>query len=376
MITSALREPGRVVGCIALVVLVASCQPQEKYYSVEEFARIKKIDAHTHLNTLDTTLIEQAIADNFELLTINVDYPDFPPVGTQYDAALALKSKYPDTVHFAASFSSDGWEDPDHNARVIASLKEARQQGAVAVKVWKNIGMDVRDSDGQLLMVDDARLDPIFAFLESSNIPFIGHQGEPHNCWLPLDEMTVNNDREYFQEHPQYHMFLHPDMPSYADQMSARNRRLEKNPGLRFVGAHLASLEWSVDEMSAFLDRFPRASLDMAARFGQLQYQSMRDSARVREFMIKYQDRLMYATDATTLAEDDNREVAQAAHAKWIADWLYLTSDESIMVPEIDGEFTGLKLPSSVVDKIYYSNAKAVFANVCGQTSSAEGCTK
>jgi predicted TIM-barrel fold metal-dependent hydrolase len=359
-----------------VVLFAASCEAQEKYYSRDDFSRIKKIDAHTHLNTPDTTLIEQAIADNFELLTINVDYPDFPPVATQYDVALALTRKYPGIVRFAASFSAVGWEEPDFNAKVIASLQEARKQGAVAVKVWKNIGMDVRDSAGRLLMIDDPRLDPIFSFLESSNIPFIGHQGEPHNCWLPLDQMTVNNDREYFREHPQYHMFLHPEMPSYEEQMTARNRRLERNGNIRFVGAHLASLEWSVDEMSAFLDRFPRASLDMAARFGQLQYQSKQNLARVRNFLIKYQDRLMYATDATTLAEDDPAAVAQEVRAKWMADWLYLTSDEKITVPELDGEFSGLKIPSKVVDKIYYSNANAVFDFACDKSSSDGGCSK
>lgn len=357
-----------------LLVIATPVDQSQQYYSADDFVRVKKIDAHTHLNTLEPTLIEQAIADNFELLTVNVDYPDFPLVSEQYETALALTSKYPDVVRFAASFSSTGWEEPGFNDSVIAHLKEARNRGAVGVKVWKNIGMDVRDSDGELLMVDDARLDPIFSFLESSNIPFIGHQGEPHNCWLPLDEMTVNNDREYFREHPQYHMFLHPEMPSYEDQMSARNRRLEKNSNIRFIGAHLASLEWNVDEMAKFLDKFPGAYLDMAARFGQLQHQSKQDLNRVRNFIIKYQDRLLYATDATTLAEDDSRETADSIQAKWVADWLYLTSDETITVPEIDGEFSGLKLPKTVIDKLYYANAQAAFSLACENDSSTKAC--
>ena len=354
--------------------LLVRAEPVEQYYSVDDFSRVKKIDAHTHLNTLDSTLIEQAIADNFELLTVNVDYPDFPRISDQYETALALSAKYPETVQFVASFSSEGWEEPGFNDNVITHLKEAREQGAIGVKVWKNIGMDLRDSEGELLMIDDSRLDSIFAFLETSGIPFLGHQGEPHNCWLPLDEMTVNNDREYFSEHPQYHMYLHPEMPSYEDQMSARDRRLEKHSNIRFVGAHLASLEWNVDEMEKFLDRFPGAYLDMAARFGQLQHQSKLDLDRVRNFIIRYQDRLLYATDATTLVGDDNREVADTFRAKWIADWLYLTTDQTITVPEIDGEFSGLKLPKMVIDKIYYSNAQAAFSLACEHDSTTRAC--
>ena len=374
MITRTITRLALATGFIALALFAASCQPQEKYYAREDFLHIKKMDTHVHLNADDPALVKQAIADNFELLTINVDYPDFPPAADQYDRALAFKTAFPDTVHFAATFAMAGWGEPDYIEKAIAHLQDAREHGAVAVKVWKNVGMVVRDDDGQLVMIDDVRLDPIFSFLESANIPLIGHQGEPYNCWLPLDEMTVNNDREYFREHPEYHMFLHPDMPGYEAQMSARDQRLRKNSKMRFVGAHLASLEWSVDELAAFLDQFPLASVDMAARFGQLQSQSQQDRARVREFFIRYQDRLIYASDLTHQPGDDSIVVAEDAHAKWIADWLYLSSDEIMTVPEIDGEFSGLKLPSAVLDKIYYSNARAVFTKACSGNPAEKGC--
>ena len=60
---------------------------------------------------------------------------------------------------------------------------------------------------GRLVMIDDAKFDPVFDFIREQHRVLIGHQGEPHNCWLPLDQMTVNNDKEYFREHPQYHMY-------------------------------------------------------------------------------------------------------------------------------------------------------------------------
>src|SRR5208283_678817 len=109
--------------------------------------------------------------------------------------------------------------------------------------------------------------------------------------------MSVNNDKEYFRGHPQYHMFLHPELPSYEQQMAARDRMLAKNRGLKFMGAHLASLEWSVERLAEFLDRNPDAVVDLAARMGQVQYQSNRDRAKVRRFFIRYQNRLLYGTD-------------------------------------------------------------------------------
>ncbi len=52
-------------------------------------------------------------------------------------------------------------------------------------------------------------------------------------------------------------MFLHPEYPSYEDQINARDNLLKKNPDLKFIACHLASLEWNVDSLASRLDRFP-----------------------------------------------------------------------------------------------------------------------
>lgn len=101
-------------------------------------------------------------------------------------------------------------------------------------------------------------------------VPLIDHQVEPQNCWLPLDKITTDNDREYSRNHPGYCMHLHPGNPGYGDLMAARDRLVTANPKLRFVEAHLAGLKYDVDRTAAFLDRFPHASVDMAARMCQM----------------------------------------------------------------------------------------------------------
>jgi hypothetical protein len=96
-------------------------------------------------------------------------------------------------------------------------------------------------------MIDDPRFDRILDFIEKNDITVIGHLGEPKNCWLPVDQMTIAGDKNYFTANPGYHMYLHPEFPSYEAQINARDNMLRKHPGLRFVGAHLGSLEWNVD---------------------------------------------------------------------------------------------------------------------------------
>jgi phosphonopyruvate hydrolase len=130
---------------------------------------------------------------------------------------------------------------------------------------------------------------------------------------------------------------------------------------LRFVGAHLGSLEWSVDELAKRLDRFPNMAVDMAERISHLQYKAVTDWQKVHDFFIKYQDRLIYATDqrvdSTQIPSQRNTE----AHESWLRHWKFFTSDEKMKVPKVEKEFKGLKLPREVVDKIYRKNAEKWF---------------
>ncbi|MCU0362248.1 MAG: hypothetical protein MUE32_02725, partial [Bacteroidales bacterium] len=97
--------------------------------------------------------------------------------------------------------------------------------------------------------------------------------------------------------------------------------------------------------------------VDMSARICHLQYQSARDRKRVRDFCIKYQDRLLYGTDVGYSGSSNPDGFRKRMHETWLDDWKYFTSDEPMTSTRFRGEFTGLKLPAEVVDKIYRENA-------------------
>ncbi|HUQ10116.1 MAG TPA: amidohydrolase family protein [Steroidobacteraceae bacterium] len=336
------------------------------HYSMNDYARVRKFDTHVHINVKQPFLLEQARDDNFELMTINVDYPDFVKLPDQHAAALAQIAADPNRVNWATTFSMQGFGKPGWADRVKASLAADKAAGAKAVKVWKNIGMAERDAKGRLIMLDDPGLAPIGDEIQKLDLTLIGHLAEPHNCWLPLDQMTTDNDREYFANHPQYHMYLHPEMPGYEDQIKARDNFVAAHPQLRFVGAHLASLEYDVDRIAAFLDRFPNANVETAARMSQVQYQSVRDYDKVRNFFIKYQDRILYGTDITLNPADlendaTGAEFKRSTHEVWSRDWRYLATDETQRVEMIKADVKGLALPREVIDKIFYRNAKRTY---------------
>ncbi|MEX2396046.1 MAG: amidohydrolase family protein, partial [Balneolales bacterium] len=258
---------------------------------MQPYQTIPKIDAHIHYNFNRTSLLDQAQEDDFSFITINTDVPFFPSINEQQLIAQHQEKAFPDLMCHIATFSVVNWEDDHWQEHTIKALQQEIDGGAVGVKVWKNIGMDLTDQNGQMVMINDPRFDPILNFLEENNIPVLGHLGEPKNCWLPVEQMTVTQDKDYFSEHPEYHMHLHPEYPSYEDQINARDHMLEKHPDLRFVGAHLASLEWDVDEVAKRLDKFPNLAVDLAERICHLQYQAVTDHQKVLDFMVNYQDR-------------------------------------------------------------------------------------
>jgi predicted TIM-barrel fold metal-dependent hydrolase len=332
-------------------------------YTLEDFARVEKIDAHVHVHGRADRFIARAVADHFRILTINVDDPDFPPIREQQLTAQSLRERYPGRVAFAATFSVEGFESPGWSAATLRDIDAAVAQGAVGVKIWKNIGMGLRDADGSYVMPDDARLEPIIAHLAAAHIVLLGHQAEPRNCWLPFEQMTVRSDRDYFREHPQYYMYRHPEMPTQAAILAARDRMLRAHPRLRFDGVHLASLEWDVDRVADFLDRYPNADVDVAARLVHLEYQSVRHRDKVRRFLMRYQDRILYGTDTAYGPADSDPAEINALHEEWLEDWRFLVTSDRMHSNDFDGAFRGLGLPRTVIDKIYRRNAEALFAN-------------
>jgi hypothetical protein len=345
---------------MAALTGAAVAAPAPAHYALADFARVDKIDAHVHLSGAADHFMAQALRDNFRVLTINVDSPDYPPIEEQQRTAVSLRQRYPGRVAFAATFSVSDFQLPGWGERTQQALAEAFRQGAVGVKMWKNIGMVLQDPDGSYVMPDDPRLAPVLALLEREHVVLLGHQAEPRNCWLAPGQMTVRSDREYFEQHPQYYMYRHPEMPAHDTILAARDRALQAHPALLFDAVHLASLEWDVDEIAAFLERFPTARVDVAARLVHLEYQAARHPAKVRKFLLRYQDRILYGSD-TSYGPEDSAAAAAEVHASWLEDWRFLATAEHMHSSDFAEPFVGLQLPRQVIDKLYRRNAEALF---------------
>ncbi|WP_430815402.1 amidohydrolase family protein [Carboxylicivirga sp. RSCT41] len=331
---------------------------KESSYSMNDFYSIKKIDAHLHYYTYNEAYIRFAQKNNMHLVSINVDFmeDEWMQLSEQKKIAGFHKEKSPDIYSYIGAVPLKENISPDVIEKACQQLEQAIKNKAIGVKIWKNVGMKISFNDS-LVMIDNAVFTPLLKCLENLKFPLLGHFGEPLNCWLPLDKMTVESDKKYYSSHPEFHMNLQPDMPGHADQINACNQMLADHPRLNFIGAHLGSSEYSIDEIARRLDKYPNMNMDLAERVCHLQHQAISDHQKVYDFMIKYQDRLIYGSDMVFTDNKSEEEQIRELERRWISQWQFFTQTNTQNTWEVNGSFKGLGLPKEVINKIYFGNA-------------------
>ena len=319
---------------------------------------MRRIDAHLHYagdHAEDRALLDQL---GLKLFNISVATPDRERWRARTAKWRQLAAD--DGAHYAwcAGFDLPRFEDAGYFDAVLAGLQRDFDEGALACKIWKNIGMEVKKPDGSFMMVDDPYFDPIYDYLEKRDIALLLHIGEPLACWQPLDN-PQNPHYNYYSNNPQWHMHGRDDFPSHAEIIAARDRLVAKRPGLRIIGAHLASLEYDVAEIAQRLDLFPNFAVDTSARQLDLACQ---DSAIVRQFITTYRDRILYGSDmvynefSSELEPTARQERLASAKARWQMEFAYYESSDMV---DVRGRLVqGLGLATDVLEDLYYRNAE------------------
>ena len=347
----------------ALSLLIpAACAPAATG-GAPDIASIPKIDVHTHYNFPRDYLGPVLERWNMRAVLVDVVRDSSRARWRQMEQH---QSMLPNRLFLVTSFDATRVEEPDFAARAIAQLRQDLDRGAKGVKVWKNIGIEIRDRQGKYIQIDDPRFQPIWDFLAERDVPVLAHIGEPRAAWLPLDPKNPHFD--YYSNNPEFHAHLHPEIPRWETIIEARDRWLERNPRLRVIGAHLASIEYDVDDLAQRLDRFPHLSVETAERFGDL---AIQPSDKVRDFFIRYQDRILFGTDLSLRgpASELTPQQLEAERQDYLekrleVTWEYLTSADSVDFVRTGTPFRtrtqGLNLPREVLQKFYHDNAVRV----------------
>jgi predicted TIM-barrel fold metal-dependent hydrolase len=308
-----------------------------------EKPRFPVIDYHNHLDAQDPAAVLKIMdACGIEHI-VNITMK----VG---DEAVAMIDRYRSAD--AKRFSTIGWmdwsgaDDPDFASFVGLTLRRIDRlvaEGIVGFKFWKDLGLSVRDSSGELIRVDDERLAPIFDRLGELGMPVMVHIGDPEAFFLPID--AYNERYEELAAHPDWG--FHGAQFSKDELLQQRDRVFMRHPKTTFVGAHIAENSEDLRRVSAMLDACPNVVVDISARASELG----RQPYSARKFFLRYSDRILFGADLVPeiemyrlyyrFLETDDEYFEYPTHASRQGRW----------------NIYGLDLPDDVLRKVYRENA-------------------
>lgn len=317
---------------------------------------MKRIDAHLHFSGDDPHAL--ALLEELNLKLVNIDVAHDPEGRWRERSRFRrdLAQRYPARYAWVTSFDPFGFDKPGYVDRQIEQIERDLEAGAIGVKIWKNVGMEVKDADGQYVMVDDPVYKPILRHLEQHGIPLLTHIAEPMACWRPLDPSSPHY--KYFSRNPQWHMYNRPDCPSHEQLMAARDHVSERHPELNMIGAHLGSLEYSLEEIARRLRRYPNFAMDTSARTVDLM---RHDSSQVRELFLEFPDRLIFGTDivkpqpTSSMTPQQRDETLDLYRQLCLGEFAYYESSGPVTVRGWEAQ--GLNLPADVLEQFYVTNA-------------------
>ncbi len=195
---------------------------------------------------------------------------------------------HPGRFFIFAQLDWDRWaEDYDFPRHAVESLRHSAALGARGLKVWKALGLRIRDADGRLVPVDDKRLDPLWATAGEVGLPVLIHVADPVAFFDPLDRF--NERWEELREHPDWH-FHGPQFPSFETIINQFANLVRRHPETTFIGAHVGCYAENLAWVSQLLDTCPNLYVDIAARIAELG----RQPYTARRFLIQHQDQVLF----------------------------------------------------------------------------------
>ncbi len=240
-------------------------------------------------------------------------------------------------------FGEEGWIE-----RALKELEDDVKSGANGLKIYKNLGLTLKDNNGNRVPTDDTRLDPIWQKCAELGIPVLIHTGEPFQFWQPKDK---NNER-WLELKQKPNRYRDPkEYPPWEQIMEEQHNIFRKNKSTIFINAHLGWLGNDLARLGKLMDEIPNMYTEIGAVLAELG----RQPRFAREWFIKYQDRIMFGKDSwnpeeyyvyfrVLETEDEYFDYYRMRHAFW--------------------KMYGLGLPDEVLKKLYYKNALRIIPGI------------
>jgi predicted TIM-barrel fold metal-dependent hydrolase len=261
-----------------------------------------------------------------------------------------LKNKYPDRFQVFGGVNWDMWKTlgdafPEWAAtRLIFQAKI----GAQGLKIWKNFGLKVSDQLGDLVKVDDPRLNPIWETAGELNLPVMIHVADPVAFFDPVDE---SNERwEELVENPDW-QFTSPPYPPFMMIMEEFATLIQQHPKTRFIGAHVGCYAENLNWVANLMDKCQNFFIDISARIGELG----RQPYSTKKFFFEHSDRIMFGSDF-----GPDLEAYRLSYRFLETDDEYFNYNTSETPQQGRWYIYGINLPDEILQAVYSENAKRV----------------
>jgi hypothetical protein len=240
-------------------------------------------------------------------------------------------------------------------------LRVASEHGAVGVKVWKNLGLWLRDTSERRIAISDPRLEPLWGTAGELGLPIAIHTGDPPAFFAPL---TDDNPRiEELRKHPDW-WYGGGEFPSLQRLHEELEILVAAHPATSFVGLHFGCfMSWA--EVRRMLATYPNCHVDTAAAIADMGRGEVRE---VRDIVVDFSDRVIFGTD---LLRTEAIEMPDLGPRRWELceyferHWRFFETGESGLEHPMPDQgawtVTGLDLPDDVLSRLYAANARAVF---------------
>ena len=258
-----------------------------------------------------------------------------------------VKESFSDRFGVFVNIDFDKIDDNDFAEKSIHIIN-AVSKGSIGLKVYKNLGLSLKDSKGNRVKVDDIRLSPIWKICGELNIPVLIHSGEPSPFFDPIDKY---NERWLHARQKPGSFRPSDKYPSFKTVMDEQFTMFKNHPNTIFINAHMGWMANDLDKLEDHLDKLPNVYTEIGAVIGELG----RQPRRARKFFIDYQDRVMFGKDTYKKSEfdvyfrvletsDEYFDYYRKRHGLW--------------------KMYGLNLPDEVLKKLYYKNALKLFPSI------------
>jgi uncharacterized protein len=304
-------------------------------------AKFPFIDIHNHQNNMSPQRLQELVKvmDTLNMAVMNnLSGSSGENLKKSVDN---IRSTAPKRFSLFANINFTGIGENGWTEKAVAQLEADVKNGAMGLKIFKNLGFSVKDNTGKRVTVDDVRLDAVWKKCGELKIPVLIHTADPKQFWEPLD----NNNERWLE------LVTRPnrkrgdtDPAPWQQLIDEQHRMFKKHPGTTFIAAHFDWHANDLDKLSKFMDEMPNIYVEFGAIIAELGRQPI----AANKFFTKYQDRILFGKDSwepqeytTYFRVLETKDEYFPYHKKYHAFW----------------SMYGMGLPDEILKKIYYKNA-------------------